>query len=309
MPGDVEERHRVGVSPSVGEDRRAAAPAQPPGSEPVEGMDHPSQAREGGGVRALGSAAMDQIYPRFVGDVDPEVLYAEDQREAWPDRPWVVSNMVSSVDGATAVGGRSSSLGGPGDLAVFRALRGVADLILVGAGTARAEDYGPVRLPSTIVERRVARGRAPVPRLAVVSGSLDFDLGARLFTADPIVITAEGANEGRRRELEAVVDLVVTPGERVDLTFAVAVLRRRGFDVVLAEGGPGINGQLAARGLLDELCLTIGPLLAGGDSRRILAGVESFDPPIPMRLDRVLVADGELLCRYLTRRDGADGGR
>ena len=184
---------------------------------------------------------------------------------------------------------------------MFRALRGVADVILVGAGTARAEDYGPVRLDPSVQARRRDEGRTPIPRLAVVSGRLDLDPGARLFSAPGvIVITASGSDEAKRRRLAEVAEILVTPGDRVDLRFALARLREEGHRVVLTEGGPTINGQLAAAGLLDELCLTVAGMLAGGDSRRILSGVPDLDPPIPMRLDRVLVDRDELYLRYVT---------
>ncbi len=245
---------------------------------------------------------MDQIHPRHVADVDPAVLYGNDPRRAWPERPWVVANMVESVDGATAVAGRSSGLGGDDDLTVFRALRGVADVILVGAGTVRAEDYGPVRLPEAIVDRRLAQGRPPVPRLAVVSGRLDLDPDARIFSGYPIVITGEGSDEARRAALETVAEIIVTPGSKVDLGFALGLLRARGVEVVLTEGGPSIIGQLVAADLLDELCVTVASVVAGGDSSRLVAGVGPFDPPVEMRLARVLVGDGDLFCRYLTVR-------
>ncbi len=244
---------------------------------------------------------MDQIYPHRVVDVDPEVVYAADAREPRDARPWVLSNMIASVDGATTVAGRSTGLGGPGDLRVFRALRGVADVVLVGAGTVRAEDYGPVRLPESIQTRRRAEGRAPRPRLAVVSGRLDLDPAARLFSEPGvIVITSAGSDEARRHRLAEVAQVFVTPGDRVDLGYALARLREEGHRVVLTEGGPTINGQLAAAGLLDELCLTVAGLLAGGDSRRILSGTADLVPPIPMRLGRVLVEGDELYLRYLT---------
>lgn len=245
---------------------------------------------------------MDQLFPERVAGVDPEVVYASDRREPPGGRPWVVTNMIASIDGATTVAGRSSRLGGPGDLAVFRALRGVADVILVGAGTARAEDYGPVRLPESIQARRRAEGRPPLPRLAVVSGRLNLDLSSRLFSGPPIiVITTEESDEPKRRRLEEVAEVVVTPGDRVDLSFALRQLASRGSRVVLTEGGPTINGQLARDGLLDEVCLTVGALLVGGDSRRILAGVPDLDPPLPMRLGRILVDGDELYLRYISR--------
>ena len=113
--------------------------------------------------------------------MDPLEVYDE-VREAPEGRPWVIVDMMSSVDGATAVAGRSGGLGGPGDKAVFRALRAVPDVILVGAATARVERYGPVRLDDEVRARRVARGQSSLPRLALVSGRLDLDPDAAMFT-------------------------------------------------------------------------------------------------------------------------------
>ncbi len=139
--------------------------------------------------------------------------------------------MVASIDGATQVGGLSGGLGGPADKALFGALRAVADVILVAAGTVRAERYGPPGLaPQRRVERR-ARGQAEVPRLAIVSGSLDLDLGAALFTEaveQPFVITSPAADRAKAEQVSRVGHLlVVGEGGRVDLAGALAALRDR----------------------------------------------------------------------------------
>ncbi len=128
---------------------------------------------------------MDQVVPRFEADVDAAGLYAADHRPPGPDRPWVAVNMVASVDGAVTVEGRSGGLSSPGDKAIFFALRSVADVILVGAGTVRAENYGPPRISPEDQAARQARGQAPVPTIAVVSGRLDLDPGHRLFVDSP----------------------------------------------------------------------------------------------------------------------------
>jgi 5-amino-6-(5-phosphoribosylamino)uracil reductase len=194
-------------------------------------------------------------------------------------RPSVRVNMIASVDGATAVDGASGGLGGPADRAVFAHLRSLADVVLVGAGTVRAEGYGPPRLAPELRAARRERGQAPLPRLAIVSRSCGLDWDAPLFREPgprTIVITTDGAPADRRAGASAVADVLHAGREEVDLPAALAALADAGVASVLAEGGPHLNGALAAAGLLDELCLTVAPRLAGGDSARILAG-----PPVP----------------------------
>ena len=241
-------------------------------------------------------------------EVDPVGLLLGDDRPAPPGRPWILVNMVASVDGATAVDGRSGGLGGPADRQVFRALRGCADMILVGAGTVRAEGYRPPRSPEdTVMADRVAAGRAPRPRLVVVSASLDLDPEAPLFAdrdpADPppIVATVTTAPADRRAGLEPVAELVACGETRVDLTGLLAVLDDVGARTVLCEGGPDLNHQLFAAGLVDELCISVSPNLVGGvggDGRSLMAG-PPLSAAIGLTLDRVLTEDGFLFCRYL----------
>ena len=210
-------------------------------------------------------------------------------------------NMVASLDGATALDGRSGGLGGQADLAVFRVLRSVPDVILVGAATVRAERYGPPRTSEAHQAARRARGQEPFPRLAIVSGRLDLDVQAELFTATPsrpIVITGSAAPADRRAELAEVADIVVAGAERVDLVAALGQLRDLAGGVVLCEGGPTLNAQLLAAGVVDEVCATIGPLLVGGSSKRMIEAATD-DTPEPLRLDRLLEADGVLLARYV----------
>ena len=181
-------------------------------------------------------------------------------------------------------------------------------MILVGAGTVRAEGYRPPRTPEdTIASRRSNDGRDPRPRLVVVSASLDLDPAAPLFAdreptdPPPIVATVATAPAERRARLEPVAEVVACGETRVDLTGLLAVLDDIGARTVLCEGGPDLNHQLVAAGLVDELCITVSPGLVGGvggDGRSLLAG-----PPLSattrLSLDRVLTEDGFLFCRYL----------
>lgn len=205
--------------------------------------------------------------------------------------PFVRVNFVSSTDGAVTVDGASGPLGSPADKQVFGVLRELAEVVLVGAGTVRAEDYRGARRPT--------RGRATPPPIAVVTGSADLDPGARLFTdtaVAPIVLTTTDAPVQRRDRLTAAgADVAVLD----DLTPAalLAELGRRELRRVLCEGGPSLLGALVAADAVDELCLTIAPLLVGGTAGRISRSRDN-GPARSLTLVGALHADGALLLRY-----------
>ncbi|KAA0234644.1 MAG: hypothetical protein JJLCMIEE_02204 [Acidimicrobiales bacterium] len=249
---------------------------------------------------------MQQLYPQPVQTVDVEAVYAADQRPAPPDRPWVLANMVSSVDGATALDGVSGPLGGAADRFVFAAIRAVPDAILVAGGTVRSERYGPPRLSEASQRRRSERGQRRLPRLAIVTGSLRLDFDAELFRVAPrqtMIFTAASAPAGLRARAEQVAEVVETGDYTVDIGWALRRLRDAGVTTLLSEGGPSLLGQLVEGDFLDEICLTSAPLLVGGDSKRIVAGARP--EPRRLRLDRVLAEDGVLFYRYLRdRRQG-----
>ena len=223
---------------------------------------------------------------------------------AHPGPHWLRANMVSSADGAGFLEGRSAGLSSPADMRLFGLLRVLADVILVGAGTARTEEYKPARRRPALAGLRAAsvgqHGPATAP-IALVSRTLELDLAAPLFAEAPpdartIVITCASSPAGRRAAAARTADVIVAGDLVVDLVAAVAELRDRGLGRVLCEGGPHLLGQLAAAGLLDELCLTISPLLAGPGPSRITAGAPF--PARPMTLAHLLEEDGFLFCRY-----------
>ncbi|MCO1660939.1 pyrimidine reductase family protein [Pseudonocardia humida] len=220
---------------------------------------------------------------------------------AYPDglaAPYVRVNFVSSADGAVTLDGHSSGLGGPADRRVFGRLRELAEVILVGAGTVRAEDYRGARRPTV--------GRELPPPIAVVTGSADIDPRSRLFTdtkVAPIVLTLDSAPAERRARLaEAGADVVVL--ERLTPDALLGELGARGLHRVLCEGGPGLFGDLLAADAVDELCLTLSPLLAGGDAGRIARG-PAGTPARPLSLVGVAHEDDTLFLRY--RRDAPIG--
>ncbi|MEE2037260.1 pyrimidine reductase family protein [Nocardiopsis sp. CT-R113] len=226
-----------------------------------------------------------------------------------PDRPWVRANMVASADGgAVGPSGRSRDLSSAPDRRVMGVLRGLCDVVLVGAGTARKEAYGPVRGRKAWEGLRA--GRAPTPAVAVVSRSLD--LPDTLLTEAPedartLVFTTRHAPAERRRRVGRYADVVEVDGESVTPAHVVDGLAERGMHRVLTEGGPHLLAEFVAAGLLDELCLTLSPHLLGSGSPRIVAG--GPDTPgapatgplrsTPVRIAHLLEAEGNLFARYV----------
>lgn len=247
---------------------------------------------------------MRSVWPE-PGEVDDVAdLVAAEHRPAPSDRPWLLVNMISSLDGAIALDDRSGGLGRPADKAVFSALRGIADVVLVGAGTARIEGYGPAHPTERTQAARQQRGQAAVPTIAVVTRSLDLDLTSPLFAAvDPptIVITSQGADAGRVAAAKAATDVIQVGDDAVDLTLALRSLRLRGVSTVVCEGGPSLNGDLVAADLIDEWDLSLSPLIVGGGAGRAATGA-GHPGGHRFELARVLEGDGLLLTRWLRSR-------
>ncbi len=198
-------------------------------------------------------------------------LYRGDGRDH--QRGWLQANMVASVDGAASLSGRSGGLSGPGDRMVFTVLRSLADLILVGAGTARAERYRPVQAAELWQQLRPAG--APLPAIAVVTARLGVDPAGQLLTgaaagAQTIVVTTADAPPDRKTAIARHARIVEAGHGQVDVSAAVAALHGLGYSRILCEGGPALLGQLAQAGLIDELCLTTSPVFAGGPAGRIV---------------------------------------
>jgi riboflavin-specific deaminase-like protein len=244
-----------------------------------------------------------------VRDEPLEQVYADLVLPTRRDRAWIALGMVATVDGAAALDGDTATLGGSADHHAFRALRGACDAILVGAGTVRAEDYGPTTGTAARRRHREAKGLSAAPRLVIVSGSLDLDPRARVFGDPdhrPLVVTHAGAAGARIQALEPLADVVALGEQAVDLEQVAATLPDRGLHRVLCEGGPTLNAALLGVDLVDELFLTLDPLLVGGDASRIVA---SDDPATPrrFRLIELHEHDGEVLLRY--QRDRSEDGR
>ncbi|WP_027344674.1 pyrimidine reductase family protein [Hamadaea tsunoensis] len=204
---------------------------------------------------------------------DPADLDETGLAAAYAQAPGVRVNFVASVDGAATLAGRSGGLGNPADQRVMGVLREAADVVLVGAGTVRAEGYDFVR-----------------PHMAIVSRTLDLDPDE---FAEATVITVSSAPAERRSRFR---DVVLAGDVDVDGAQAVRALQERGLGRILCEGGPHLLGTLEAAGVVDEFCLTLSPTLAGPGATRVTAGAPTT--PQGMRLAHALTDDEMLFLRY-----------
>jgi riboflavin biosynthesis pyrimidine reductase len=211
-------------------------------------------------------------------------------------------NFITSLDGATTVDGRSGGLGTPGDLRVFEVLRSLADVVLVGAGTAAAEGYRAVEADSAVGRIRTSIGRPPTMPIAIVSrrASIDPAGGLVVGAASPtILVTCAAADPARRGALaDAGVTVLVCGDDDVDLPTAVDRLAGLGHDHVLCEGGATLLRSALTAGVVDELDLSIAPLLVGSGPR-LLDGLPGGS--VGLDLHQLLEEDGVLFTRYVRR--------
>jgi riboflavin-specific deaminase-like protein len=235
----------------------------------------------------------------------PHELLAEVRpaERAPADRPFVYANMVTSIDGRAAVGGSSRMLGSPADTLMLTELRTLADAVLIGTRTVRAEGYARlVGHPDRIARRRAA-GRPDTPTAVLLSRTLDVPWEAGLFAAaDQPVLVYTGTEGDVPAHVAAPVEIVrlrdPTPAA------ALADLRTRGVRAALCEGGPTLNRALLAGGLVDEVFITVAPLVtADDDAPRIVQGV-ALPTPATLSLTSTLRHGDELFLRYAVRRDG-----
>ncbi|MDQ0584074.1 pyrimidine reductase family protein [Streptomyces rishiriensis] len=216
--------------------------------------------------------------------------------------PWLRANMVSTLDGAAQHDGRSQPISTATDMRIFGTLRGLADVVVVGAETVRLEGYRPARARAEFAERREAAGQGPAPAVAVVSASLDLDFSLPLFTSPlvpTLILTGAAAAPDKVASAEKAGARVVIAGDGmgVEPDRAVRALAELGHTRLLTEGGPRLLGQFVAAGVLDELCLTVSPMLTVGDAQRI-AGGPSVAVPHRFALVSLLEEEGFLFSRY-----------
>lgn len=233
------------------------------------------------------------------------VAYAYPQPGPGGRRPWLRANMVSTLDGAAQHDGRSQPISCASDMRIFGTLRALADVVIAGAETVRQEGYRPARARAEFAAARRAAGQGPAPAIAVVSAGLDLDYSLPLFTSPlvpTLVLTGAAAPPDRIAAAEKAGARVVIAGDGVgvDPARAVRALAELGHTRLLTEGGPRLLGQLVASGVLDELCLTISPMLTAGDAQRI-AGGPSVAVPQRFELASLLEEEGFLFGRYRRR--------
>lgn len=261
---------------------------------------------------------MEEIWPNPETDVDPTQLYEVDRYESIQklldknNRPWLTLNMISSLDGSATSGGLSGDLGSMGDKMIFSALRAATDFILVAANTARLEKYGPPTSSEEVVERRLARGQNKTPRLAIVSRSLNFGVDSKFLdpNSTPIIYTTTNSPTEKKSELEKSVEIREAGKDDVDLNRVLKELGAEG-KMILAEGGPSLNGQLLQHDLLDEMCLTLSPRIIGESGPRIVSNnvtnsvtgdITNNDYSKNMELQRVLRDEESMLYLRLIKK-------
>ncbi|MFG2309757.1 pyrimidine reductase family protein [Streptomyces sp. NPDC048566] len=220
--------------------------------------------------------------------------------------PWLRANMVSTLDGAAQHDGRSQPISCAADMRVFGVLRGLADVVIAGAETVRQEGYRPARARDTFAGLRAAAGQAPAPAVAVVTAGLDLDFSLPLFTSPlvpTLILTGAAAPADRVAAAEKAGARVVVAGDGagIDPARAVRALADLGHTRLLTEGGPRLLGGLIAADVLDELCLTVSPLLTAGDAQRVAGGPAV---PLPHRFELVSLLEeaGFLFSRYRRSR-------
>ena len=245
---------------------------------------------------------MRQLLPVYRDDADPAEAYEDPRRRQARERPFVFANMVASVDGATVVQGVTEKLGSPGDRHIFFLLRSLADAILVGAETVRAEGYGPPKVRKEFAPGRAARGQPELPRIAIVTRSLQLDWDSPLFGDErsrPFILAPASADPQRLARAGEVADVIAVGEPELDLPAALRSLATAGVRALLCEGGPTLNASLLGQGLIDELCLTISPALVGGGGGATIVGRSLLPEPVDLTLAHLLEDDGSLFCRYL----------
>ncbi|MEV7684821.1 pyrimidine reductase family protein [Streptomyces bungoensis] len=256
------------------------------------------------GRRGAGAAAGDASADRewSLADLAAAYAYPEPAPGTGAPRPWLRANMVSTLDGAAQHEGHSQPISNAADMRIFGTLRALADVIVVGAETVRQEGYRPARARAEFAAARQTAGQGPAPAIAVVTAGLELDFSLPLFTSPQVptlILTGAAAAPDRVAAAEKAGARVVVAGEGVgvDPARAVRALAGLGHTRLLTEGGPRLLGQLVAAEVLDELCLTLSPMLTAGDAQRI-AGGPSVAVPRRFELVSLLEEEGFLFSRY-----------
>jgi riboflavin-specific deaminase-like protein len=215
---------------------------------------------------------------------------------AHSDRPYLVLNFATTLDGRAAISGRSGAIGSETDTEMLQRLRTRVDAVMIGAGTMRAERYGRMVSDREFRAYRESTGLVPDPLGVIVSNRLELPWDAGLFTDGGGQVVIFTASDQEPPETATPVTMVRHP-DGVELDRALAwLLEERDVKSVLCEGGPTLHGRLREGGLADELFLTIAPKIAGGEGPRVLEGaLPDIDQ---VELAWLLESEGELFARY-----------
>ena len=248
-------------------------------------------------VRRLVPDAAETTLAEQLAGYDPGALCDEG---GYADRPYLLTNFAATVDGHGSIEGKSGEIGSDTDTAMLLGLRGTAEALMVGAGTLQAERYGrAVRDPAKRAARE-ERGLPGDPLVVVVSGRMHVPWDIDLFTDGAGEVLILTASDEEAPETATPVRVVRHEG-RVDMAAGLRMLREElGIRSVLCEGGPSLHAELLRLGAVDDLFLTYGAKLSGGDGPHITEGLTGG--VIDLELRWLLEADGELLARYGVRR-------
>ena len=255
-------------------------------------------ARAGAALSPEGGPAFELLGADGPARTAGELLSGIGARErARPQAPYLLLNMVATLDGRAALGGSTRPLGGPADLEMLLELRVLADAVMVGSGTLRAEGYGRLMRRPERRARRTAAGLAEDPPAVLVSRELDLPWEAELFAAaeQPIVIYTRA---GRTGVPPSAAPVEVVGLAQLEPQAILADLRRRGIAVLLCEGGPTLNAWLMAAGVVDELFLTLTAVLTGDPREPNIVGGPALARPADARLEWILRHGNDLFLRY-----------
>jgi 2,5-diamino-6-(ribosylamino)-4(3H)-pyrimidinone 5'-phosphate reductase len=258
-----------------------------------------------------------RLFPEPIARLTAEDVYANVSFPSRQARPYVVINMVSSLDGKATMSGKAGSIGSPTDRLLMRSLRAHADAVMIGAGTLRAEKL-TLAVPEDFAQAREHRGLEPQPLAVVATATGDLPLQENLLEFSPDNLLIFASSETPRERLvtlssHASVEIVVKesskPGRQLDLEEALRILKKRyAVNVLLIEGGPALNHALVSSGLADELFLTLAPKLLGGerpDALSILEGPALTSHKKELNLISIHISGEELFLRYtLPTEDG-----
>ncbi len=232
--------------------------------------------------------------------------YISDLRPKATGSPWVMLNMISSKNGLATLDGKSGPLGGTADKALFRTLRGLADVILVAAGTVRAENYSVPVITERTSLIRASQNKPPLPSLAILTNSLNLDPDSALFASPhyrPTILTSTARPKENILSIFPNADILQTQGSRVNLKQALSDLAVTYGPVILVEGGPILNQQLVDLDLFDEFCITISPRNSSDELSPFVTSARSYEPG-KVSLDRELIVGDFVFQRLLRNRLG-----